>query len=64
MHKITVTIDGSQVKILRDTQSVTIAKFEWYREDELAKFIRGYILMAIDDLRKTEADVLRRTQGG
>jgi len=64
MHKITVTVDGSQVKILRDDQAITFARFELYREDELAKFIRGYILMAISDLQKTEADVLRRTQGG
>jgi len=64
MSQITVKIRGSRVEVIRDGRQVTAKQFAWYREPELVRFIAGYIIQALDDLRHTERDVLRRTRGG
>jgi len=63
MSEIKVTIDGNHVEVRRDSQQVLAVTFAWYRESELIRFIAGYIIHALDDLKHTEADVLRRTAG-
>jgi len=64
MSQITVKIRGSRVEVVRDGRQVTAKQFAWYREPELVSFIAGYIIQAVNDLRHTEADVLRRSEVG
>jgi len=64
MDKLLVTVEDGYVKFFLNDKIVTRATFLIARQNELVMFIRGYILTAIDDLRKTEEAVLRRTQGG